>query len=391
MKKLLTRLIYFLIVAGIAALVIIAFLPSPVTVETARPMRGALQVTIDEEGETRAHDRYVIASPVAGRLRRVELDEGDVVSRGAVVAEIEPVPIDVKERIEITARVQAAEAAKREAEAQVQHALADFEQARRERLRAETLAKDGLVSAQMVEQARNLETTSANELEAARQRVLAATSEVKIARTGLIAVEAENNDGNKIVKLTAPVKGQVLSVVEKSERVVASGTPVVIIGDPRRMEIVVDVLSTEAVKIKPGTPVLLEGWGGDQPIKAKVRIVEPAAFKKISALGVEEQRVNVVCDFVDSPGLLGDGYRVEARIIIWEAAKVLKVPASALFRHEQGWSVFVIENNRARRRDVKIGHRSAYEVEILEGISESDELVLHPTNQLTEGAEIERR
>lgn len=390
MKAILKRLFLIVFVLAIVALLIFALLPSPLKVEATRPQRGALQVSIDEEGEARAHDRFVIAAPVAGRLQRLELHDGDTVERGAVVAFIEPVPIDPKERIEINARVQAAEAAKREAEARAEHAREDYEQARRERARAEALARDGLVSTQTLEQARNAEITGANELEAARDRVAAENSNVKIAKAGLIAVGIESNDSTKVVKLTAPVRGRVLSVVEKSERVVNSGTPIIILGDPKRLEIVVDVLSTDAVKIQAGMPVLLEGWGGDKPIKAKVRLVEPMAFKKVSALGVEEQRVNVIADFIERSEPLGDGYRVEARIIIWQAEQVLKVPASALFRHAQGWSVFIIEGGKALRRDVKLGHRNAFEVEIVEGLNESDEIVLHPTNQLTDGASVEK-
>ena len=170
-----------------------------------------------------------------------------------------------------------------------------------------------------------------------------------------------------------------------------SGTPIITVGDPRKLEVVVDLLSTDAVKVKPGAPVLLENWGGEAPIRARVRIVEPSAFTKVSALGIEEQRTNVVADFVDPPGLLGDGYRVEARIIIWEAESVLKVPSSALFRHGDGWSVFVVESGKAVRREVEIGHRSQFEAEMLKGIEEGAQLVLHPTNQISDGSPLEAR
>jgi HlyD family secretion protein len=391
MKVIVKRIFLILFVLAIVALLIYALLPAPLKVETARPQRGALQVTIDEEGETRAHDRFVIASPVSGRLQRIELHEGDTVRSGTVVAVIEPLPIDPKERLEVNARVQAAEAAKREAEARADHAREDYEQAKRERARAETLARDGLVSTQTLEQARNAEITCANELEAARERVTAEISNVKMARAGLIAVAAGQNDAGRVVKLTAPVSGRILTIVEKSERVVTPGMPVLILGDPRRMEIVIDVLSTDAVKIKPGMRVWLERWGGERPLQAKVRILEPAAFKKVSALGVEEQRVNVIADFVDSPDALGDGYRVEARILIWEAQDVLQIPANSLFRQTQSWSVFLIENGKAVRREVTIGHRGAFAVEVVAGLGENDEIIIHPSNQLAEGAAIEKR
>jgi HlyD family secretion protein len=391
MKKMLKRFLLFAVVLAITGLVIIALMPSPVIVETTRARRGHLQVTIDEEGEARAHDRYIISAPVSGKLQRVDLHDGDPVNRGQVLAVIEPVPIDPKEFEEVTARVRAAEATKREAEARVESAREDYEQARRERQRAEGLARDGLVSTQMFEQAKSAEVTAAKALEAARQRVIAAASEVQMAKAGLIAVQSGKVGAGKLVKVTAPVRGRVMRVVEKSERVVTPGMPILILGDPKRIEIVVDVLSTDAVKIKTGSSILLEGWGDEMPIRAKVRVVEPTAFTKVSALGVEEQRVNVVADFIDSPGALGDGYRVEVRIIIWEGDEVLIVPTSALFRRESAWSVFAVEGGKTVRRDVKVGHRNAYDVEILDGISAGEEIVLHPTNQLAEGTQVEKR
>ena len=182
--------------------------------------------------------------------------------------------------------------------------------------------------------------------------------------------------------------GRVLRVIEKSERVVPAGTPILTLGDSKQLEIVADVLSTDAVKIQPGMPVFLEGWGGDHPIRARVRLVEPGGFTKVSALGIEEKRVNVISDFVDSPGPLGDGYRVETRTVIWSGEKVLKVPQSALFRQGQGWSVFAIEGGRAKRHDVEIGHRNQAEAEILNGISAGEEVILHPSNQLNDGARV---
>jgi HlyD family secretion protein len=187
------------------------------------------------------------------------------------------------------------------------------------------------------------------------------------------------------------VRGRVLRVIEKSERVVTSGTPIVVVGDPSKLEVVVDLLSTDAVKVRPGTAMLLENWGGEAAIRARVRTVEPSAFTKVSALGIEEQRANVVADFVDPPAPLGDGYRVEARIIIWEAESVLKVPSSALFRHGDGWSVFVVESGNAVRREVEIGHRSQFEAEVLKGIEEGAQVVLHPTNQISDGSRVESR
>lgn len=385
------QIISTVVLLALAGMVVTALLPSSIKVEAARATRGPLRVTIDEEGEARAHDRFVIAAPVAGRLVRVELHDGDAVKAGQVVAVIEPSPLDPREREEVVARVQSAEALKREADERVGHAQADYDQARRERERAERLARDGLVSTQSFEQAKNAETTSANELAAARFKAQAAASDVKVARAGLIAIDAERKDAARLVSLRSPAGGRVLRVIEKSERVVAVGTPVIVLGDPNKLEIVVDVLSTDAVKVKPGAIVLLDDWGEEASLRARVRTVEYSAFTKVSALGIEEQRVNIVADFVDPPGRLGDGYRVEARIIIWESKDALKVPSSALFRHGEGWSVFVIEEGRARRREVETGHRSQFEVEILRGVEEGEQIILHPPNQITDGAAVEVR
>jgi HlyD family secretion protein len=391
MKKKLTRIVFYLLILGVVALVIIAFLPKPITVETARVTSGPLRVTVDEEGEARAHDRYVVAAPISGRLTRVDLHDGDPVARNQVVAIINPLPIDQRERAEITARVQAAEALKRGADEATEHARADYEQAKRDLVRAENLLESGVIPRQSFEQARNLETISKNELEAAKFKAQAAAAEVNVAKAGLIAVEAEQRGASRTVTLRSPVQGRVLRVIERSERVIASGTPIISVGDPRKLEVVVDLLSTDAVKVKPGNLMLLENWGGEAPIRARVRTVEPAAFTKVSALGIEEQRTNVVGDFVDPPGPLGDGYRVEARIVIWEAEKVLKTPSSALFRYGEGWSVFVVENGKAVRREIELGHRGQLEAEVLSGIEEGAAVVVHPTNEIADGASVEAR
>jgi HlyD family secretion protein len=191
-----------------------------------------------------------------------------------------------------------------------------------------------------------------------------------------------------LIELRSPVDGKVLRVVEESERVVQGGTPILSVGEPGRLEIVTDVLSTDAVNIRPGALVLLEGWGGDHPIRARVRLVEPAGFTKISALGVEEQRVNVISDFVDPPGPLGDGYRVECKIVTWTGQDVLKVPLGAVFRRGQGWGAFVVDAGRAKLRDIKIGHRNESEVEILSGLTEGQKVILHPSNALRDGTRV---
>jgi HlyD family secretion protein len=284
-------------------------------------------------------------------------------------------------------RVESAGAAKRQADARAEHAREDYEQAKRDRERAEQLGRENVISTQALEQARNTEITAAEELRAARFNALAAASEVKVARAGLVGIQGTVT-GHTVISLRAPTAGRVLRVVEKSERVVQAGAPLVVLGDPRKIEIVTDVLTTDAVNIRPGAPVFLEGWGGAHPLIAKVRLVEPAGFTKISALGVEEKRVNVIADFVDAPEGLGDGFRVETRIVTWEASEILKIPGSAAFREHDGWSVFVVENGRARRRTVEIGHRNQTEAEILNGISAGEIVILYPPNQLRDGVAV---
>ena len=382
------HIVYALLALVLAGLAALALLPAPVPVETATVTRGPLQVTVAEEGETRVQDRFTVAAPVAGRLLRIALRDGDPVTQEQLIAEICPLPLSAREREEQTARVAAAEALQREAEEQVRHAQADYEQARRDRERMERLARDKLVSPQVVEQARIAETTSANEVAAARFRALSAAAEVRVARAGLLANAAPADCRETMVKVRAPVTGCVLRVLEKGERVVEAGLPLLMLGDPARLEIVVDVLSAEAVRIRPGMPVLLESWGGSQPLRAQVRLVESYGFTKISALGVEEQRVNVIADFIDPPGPLGDGYRVEARIVVWEQDNVIKAPASSLFRTGEGWGVFVVEDGRARLRPVAVGHRSELEVEIVAGLTAGELLIRHPPSQLEDGVRV---
>jgi HlyD family secretion protein len=373
-----------LVALGLLAL---ALRPAPIEVDVATVGRGPLQVTVDEDGETRAHDRFVVSAAVAGRVARIELHEGDRVERDQVLTEIWSLPLSAREREEQLSRISAAEAVERQAAERVRHAQADFEQARRERVRIEELARSGFASQQQREQATVLATTSANELEAARFQARAAEAEAAAARAALLAIDASPRAGAS-VKVRAPVAGKVLRIPERSERVVAAGTPLLTIGDPTELEIVIDLLSNEAVKVTPGMPVLLTGWGGEQPLRARVRLVEPYGFTKVSALGVEEQRVNVIADFVDPPGPLGDGYRVDAKIVLWQGDDVLLVPSSALFRRGDGWSAFVVEGGRARRREVEPGQRGALEVEVLAGLSPGEVVIRQPPNDVDEGVRV---
>ncbi len=391
MTRVLKRIVMILAALAAAILIALAFRPKPIPVETARAVKGSLQVTVDEDGETRAHDRFTLAAPVAGRLSRIELHEGDEVTPRTVIATISPLPLDAREAAEIRARIESAEARRREAAQQLARWENDHAQAQRDLDRARLLAKDRIIARQELEQAETKQVSTAREVEAARSRLESAASDVDREKAGLISLQALQNQSGQLVPIRSTARCRILRILEKSERVVSYGTPLVVLSNPNKIEIVVDLLSTDAVKVKPGDPVILENWGGPKPLRARVRTVEPYGFTKVSALGIEEQRANVIADFLDPPDGLGDGYRVEARIVTWESPSVLKIPSSALFRVGQQWNAFVVENGRARLLPVQIGHRNPFEAEIVNGLTEGAEVILHPTNDLKAGARVVAR
>lgn len=361
--------------------------PAAVPVELATVQRGGLEITVDEEGETRVRERYTVAAPVTGRLVRVTLDAGDSVEAGQTVAEIVPQALDPRFLAEAQARQQAAIAQTREAGARVAQAEAALAQARRTAERARRLARDKTISAEELEVATLEETTRKKDLEAARYAANTAAHNLEATDAALLG-SGEDTAGSARVEVRAPVRGTVLRVFEESARVVLVGSPVLQIGDPADLEIVVDVLSTDAVRITPGAAVRLEDWGGDQPLQARVRRVEPSGFTKVSALGVEEQRVNVIADFVTPPGRLGDGFRLEARIVTWRGDDVLMVPAAALFRTGETWRVFVVDGTQAREREVRIGHRNALAAEVRDGLTEGDQVIVHPSDLVHDGVQV---
>jgi HlyD family secretion protein len=380
-------------------LVVWVLRPAAVPVYVASVTRGPLQVTVDEEGETRIRQRFVVAAPTGGRLERIWLKEGDTVDRGVVLARIHPAPLDRRAAAEARARLDAAEASRREAEARVHGAEASLAQARRSYERASRLEAAGTLSREQLELAALERTTRQEELEAATFAARSADFEAQAARAALMdavpqppsddrLARACGDDEGPCIALRSPVDGRVLRVLQESERVVETGTPLLELGDPAALEIVVDVLSTDAVRVKPGARVLVENWGGEGVLEARVRLVEPSGFTKVSALGVEEQRVNVVADFVEPPRSLGDAYRVEARIVVWESDGVLKVPASAIFRKDGRWHTFVIEAGRARLREITLGHRGAREVEVLSGLAQGERLVAHPSDRIEDGVRV---
>jgi HlyD family secretion protein len=360
-----------------------ALVPDPIDVDVARVTRGPLEVSIAEDGMTRIRERYEIAAPVAGRLMRVEVHAGDEVHPDTALMRIEPVPLDPKQEAQLTARLESAQRAAGEAQALLRRARDAAQRARTEAARIGKLAAGAIVSRDALDAARTAESMAAKEQEAARFRAEATAYEVAVAKAALGTDAAE-------VVVRSPVHGRVLQVLHESERVVAAGTPLILVGDPASLEIMADFLTTDAVRIKPGAAARIERWGGPQPLDARVRVVEPAAFTKISALGVEEQRVNVICDLVGAPSTLGDQYRVDVRVVLWSGT-AMKVPATALFTTAGQWNVFAVRDNRARLQRVGTGQMSDTDVEITAGLQQNDTILVHPSDQIHDNARIAAR
>lgn len=375
------RILVGLGIAG-AAILVWLFRPSPISVQIVRAVLGDLQVTLDAEGKTRIHPLYVVAAPVAGRLAPLELNEGDTVKLGQTVARISPQPLDPRSRKQAEALLRSARASKSEADARVEEANAAFEQSRRNLERNERLAASGQISSQELDRVRTSERTQALALEAARFRSEAARCQAESARAALM----ESGEGASI-PLCAPASGRVLRLHEDSERVVPAGAPILEVGDASNLELVVDVLSTDAVDIPAGAPMLVNAGAG-RTYRGRVRLVEPAAFTKVSPLGVEEQRVNVIGDLDEPAPELGDRYKVEVSIVLWEGSDVLKIPTGALFRSGEGWAAFQVANGRARKVRVTVGHRNSREAEILKELKEGDEVVNYPPDRLGDGSRI---
>jgi HlyD family secretion protein len=394
MKRILNIIVLVIVAGAVVALLTMWLRPAPARVDVAKAERGPMSVTVDGEGKTRVRDRYVVATPVGGQLRRITLKRGDTVTRGQVIAQIDPLPLaplDPRQKAEAIARVNAAEDSRREVDRVIERSKAIYDQARRDCERCEVLARSGDISRQELEKAQTAVATTFREYEAARSRAETAAHEVEIASAALLAATQSQQPLAAAVKVQAPTGGRVLRVIEESERVVAAGAPLVELSNPSKLELVIELLSTDAVKVSPGARVLIEGWGGPEALEARVRLIEPSAFTKVSALGIEEQRVNVVADLVTPSTALGDGYRVEGRIVIWQADNVLKIPVSALFRRGESWSVFVVEDGEARLREVEIGQRTPFQVEIKSGLEESTKVIVHPSNEIAEGTRVETR
>lgn len=382
-------LLSLLAIAGMAWLVWVLMQPQPVRVELSNCVRGSLRETVEAEGRTRVRDRYVIAAPVSGRLSRIALTRGDSVTRGQILARIDSIPLaplDPRQSAEASARVISAENLHLQSEALTAHITEDCAQSQRELERAEHLVESGDIPRQDFERAKTAFNTCRKELEAAKFKAQAAAADVRAARAMLLALDQQSqNKPATAVSVSAPENGKVLKVLEESERVVTVGTPLIEISNTSNLEVVIDALSTDAVKVIPGSPVLVEGWGGDHALLARVRTVEPAAFTKVSSLGIEEQRVYIVADLMDPPRNLGDGFKLEAKIITFEKSGLLKVPIGAVYREGNDWYAFAAVNGKAERFKVSPGHRNSEEVEILEGLKEGTRVILHPPPSLRAG------
>jgi HlyD family secretion protein len=377
------------------ALGVWAFMPSAVPVDIVAVARGDIEVTVNEEGRTRVRDRFVVSAPLPGRMERIELEPGDAVVAGkTAVAQFRPTPpalLDVRTRAELEARVKAAESAVGGARAERDRIQAELKFAQSELQRAQKLVEERVIAAREIEAAQRQAETLQRARQSAEFAIRTSEHQLELARASLIQ---SRGTGAAAIPLYSPVNGVILRVLQESAAVVPTGQPLVEIGDVADLEIVSDLLSNAAVRVKPGQPVRIEQWGGDRPLEGRVRRVEPSGFTKISALGVEEQRVNTIIDFEGPPGArqgVGDGYRVEVRVIVDSRKNVLAIPTSSLIRNGDEWAVYVVENDQARRRVVQLGQRNSLSAEVTSGLSENERIIVYPSDAVADGVRVTPR
>ena len=379
----------------VAVMLVIGFMPQPVLVETVKGTRAPLMVTVEEEGRTRVIDRYVISAPVSGVTCRQQLKVGDEVQQGQILLTISPLEsqvLDARSRAQAEAQQQAAEAAFNAAQEQARAAAAAAELAQNELHRLQPLLQQSMISRDDFDRARTAVQTTTAAKRSADFNVETARYELEAA-SSLLEYSAASSPGEPAerVRVHSPIDGRILKINRQCEGPVTTGEPLLEVGDPRALEVEVDVLSADAVKIKPGMQVLFERWGGEQTLEGIVRNVEPVGFTKTSALGVDEQRVLIISDFsspAEAWSSLGDGYRVEARFILWQQLDALQVPASSLFRHDGGWSVFVVEGGSAARRLVEVGQRNGLFAQIIQGVEIGEQVIIHPGDNVDDGVSV---
>lgn len=418
MKKLIRPAIWLGVLAIVVVLAVIAAQPKPVLVDIEEVKQGALEVAIEEDGLTRIKERYVVSTPLAGQLSRVVLEVGDEVTADrsiiAMMQANDPSLLDPRSVAQARARVSAAERRLEAARAENSKAVSTLEFAKLELERVKNLSEPIVMTKSEIESTEMEFRVRTEEFKAASFRVEIAEYELELEKAALLLTAPEDGQvltgetGSEKAEVTspgeshameltmkAPITGRILRIYQESSAVLNAGSPIMELGDPLDLEIVVDVLSSDAVKIAKGDVVWLENWGGEKPLKGEVRVVEPSGFTKLSALGVEEQRVNVIIDLIDAPEMresLGDGFRVDARVIIWDSADAVHIPTSALFRIQEEWAVFRVDpSNTAVRTVVEIGQTNGRRAQVLDGLASGDRVIVHPSDAITDGVEVELR
>lgn len=390
-RRIVKRGFYGLFATAIVAAIAAAWIPRPLAVEAASVVSGSLRVTVDEDGQARIKDRYVVSAPIAGSLARIGLDPGDRVKQGDILARLEPIApalLDARGRATATAKLAQAVSAQRQSRIQSEQGKTTADYASGEAARSRQLFERGAGSRAQLDQAELSERRANQEYTSLRFAARVADFEVEMSRAALDHLPGSRG-GTAQLTIPSPITGKVLKILHKSEGVVQPGAPLFEVGDPLALEVVIDVLTSDAARIRPGANVVLDGWGGTA-LAGRVRRMEPSAFTRMSALGVEEQRVNLLVDLLSPQEHwreLGDGYRVEAHVVVWEGT-VLKAPASALFRQEAGWALFRIDAGVARLTPITIGQRTAHEVEVLTGLSLGQKLIVYPSDHVKDGIKV---
>ena len=388
------RLPWSLLALAVVGALVWSFWPRAVPVEAATVTRGPLRVEVSDEGRTRVREVYQVSAPVAGRLLRVEKHAGDAVEGGKIVADLLPTApafLDVRTRAQAETAVQSAAAMRDLAATFMKRMTAELAFASADLQRAKRLSESGAISRANLERAELAYNVAAAQMETANAALQAKTFDLQTARASLIDPTVRQGPRANI-PLRAPVSGRILRVLHENESVIGAGAPILEIGDPRKLEIVVPLISEEAVKVKEAAQATITDWGGSGILRARVRRIEPSGFTKISALGVEEQRVNVLLDFVDPPerrAPIADAFRVIVHIAVWERPDVLRVPAAALFRNGAGWAVFAVRDMRAVLTPVTIGQGNDRVSEIIRGLGAGDQVVIHPSDRIHDGVKIQ--
>ena len=381
----------------LGALLVVAFRPQPIPVDLAEVTRGEMTVTVRDQGRTRVRNEYVISAPVGGQLLRIEYKPGADVIAGDALARIlpsDPSLLDARSRAELQASVRSAEAALGLARAEMERASAQLDFARTEAARVRRLRSEDLIAIEAYDRAELQLRVAETNLKSGQENTRVREAELAAAEARLVQTGTSSSD-DFVVTVTAPTSGKVMSVAQESRSVISGGAEIMTLADATDLEVVAEFLSTDAVEVQPGALAFIENWGRNRsPLRGQVRLIEPNGFLKISALGVEEQRVNVVVDFVGSPeewSTLGHGYRVEVAVVTWQESNVLQVPVAALFRNGENWAVYRIENDTARLTPVEIGRENGRNAQVLEGVEEGQAIVLYPGEQLADGVRVIER